>query len=375
LKVARDKAAKILRGGEERTNWSILHRYINDCLPQPDGSQVPRYELRYRNPVLNPYTTYFNDAAKRAYTTKREREEEGKLDEIDYSNLIQINIQGIYTRYCDIPMGQSFYEYVRKNCAFKESLREDDWGTATESKPPKRGWAVEIRGFTFYTGNEGKLGGLYFVADTFLENLRSRKSVLSPGDDPASKRLPLDISHTAILAWDTKTISGPKVPEFRYISGGIRLNEVVKGGSQSGGGMGPGGTGQTTPGGGKGGAASAGDGFGGAGGGGGSGRSDWQGLGSALGGSGSSSYSPGGSREGDMPEGAGTVRGPSFGGGAGAGGGGGAASGESAKVKPGERQRTEFIIVLFWTEPLPTDNVVPEGGGGGGDPGLPSRGQ
>ena len=77
-----------------------------------------------------------------------------------------------------------------------------------------------------------------------------------------------------------------------------------------------------------------------------------------------------------MPEGAGTVRGPSFGGGAGAGGGGGAASGESAKAKPGERQRTEFIIVLFWTEPLPTDNVVPEGGGGGGgDPGLPSRGQ
>src|SRR5262249_15360568 len=154
---------------------------------QPDGSQVPKYDLRYRTPVINPYTTYFNDAAKRAYTAKREREEEGKLDDIDYSNLIQINIQGIYSRYCDIPMATSFYENIRRNCLFKEWLREEDWGPATESKPPKKsGWAVEIRGFTFYSGSEGKLGGLYFIADTFLENLRTRKSVLSPGDDPAS---------------------------------------------------------------------------------------------------------------------------------------------------------------------------------------------
>src|SRR5262249_35372906 len=122
LRDARDKAAKILRGGEERTNWSILHRYINDCLPQPNGNNVPHYPLQFLNPVVVPYDKYYNDAAKRAFETKRDRDQEGKLDEIDYSNLIQINIQAIYARYCDIPMAQNFYEYVRNNCQLKDSL-------------------------------------------------------------------------------------------------------------------------------------------------------------------------------------------------------------------------------------------------------------
>src|SRR5262249_4790486 len=114
LRQARRRAEQILRGGEERTNWSILHRYINDCLPQPNGDTISNRNVpNGRNP-LNPLEKYYTDAAQRAYATKKAVDEEGRQDVIDWNNLVQINIQGIYTRYCDTQMSNHFYEYVKK---------------------------------------------------------------------------------------------------------------------------------------------------------------------------------------------------------------------------------------------------------------------
>jgi type IV pilus assembly protein PilM len=376
LKDARDRAAKILRGGEERTNWSILHRYINDCLPQPDGRNVPRYPLA---DGTVPWNKYNNDAAQRAYRTKRERDEEGRLDDIDWNNLMQINVQGIYTRYCDAQMASNYYDFVRDQAIEKTTLRATDWGGATERKPPGKGWAVEVRGFTYYTGKDPN--GVHFIIDTFLENLQMKKVVLSPGDDPASRKLDLKLSHFALLVWDAATVPGTKNTEFKFISGSVRLNDVVKSKNQAGGADmrsmmsgGGGGGGKTL---GVGGAGSA-DTGGGGGPGGGKSRGDWVGLGDQLSGSSGSSGSgtnyPGMTSREDSTQGRRGMPG--------AGSGSGATTEETPKTAVGERKRTEFIIVFFWQEDLPTEGEmpVPEGGGEGmpggtgGMPGMPARG-
>src|SRR5215471_8117685 len=102
---------------------------------------------------LNPLQTYYTEAASRAYETKLQRDQEGRQDDLDWNNLVQINIQGIYTRYCDVPMANTFYETIRKECEWPDSLQADDWGTPAARKPPtKPGWAIEVRGFTYFTG-------------------------------------------------------------------------------------------------------------------------------------------------------------------------------------------------------------------------------
>ncbi|HMO36297.1 MAG TPA: type IV pilus assembly protein PilM, partial [Gemmatales bacterium] len=38
---ARKAAANIIRGSEERINWPLFYRLLNDCLPRPNGSNLP----------------------------------------------------------------------------------------------------------------------------------------------------------------------------------------------------------------------------------------------------------------------------------------------------------------------------------------------
>jgi type IV pilus assembly protein PilM len=341
---AREQAAAILRGAEERTNWAIIHRYINECLPQPDGWHVPR----------GVYARYWTDAARSAYLDKKGRDEEGRKEETNLSELIQINLQSVYGRYCGTAELANVYNFVKAKALDLEPLNHQDWKVG----PPKDlGWFLEVRGYTYHKD------GINFVRSTFLDNLRSRKLVMSPLNDPSAHPLKLDVSHVAILAHDAQVLSPTHHPPFIYINSGLHLNDGVKGSGRVSGAAPPP---ASSSGGGSSGQMSVGDGTGGAGGGGGSSKRQdpWTGMGGALGAAGSLGGSaPTDRGAGGYPGapagiggGGGNVQLP--GGPAGGGFGGSPAGGSSVpepKLKAGERKRTEFVIVFYWKEPLPSE--------------------
>jgi hypothetical protein len=373
-------------------------RYINECLPQPYGLNVPlRYNADGRPDPNCPYVKYCTDNSRRAADLIREREEQGYKDEIELGDLIHINVHAVWARYCEVPMAQSFFNKVKSSPkAPPVCFEHPDWSKA----PEKVGWAIEVRGYTYHND------GLRFVMTTFMDKLRTgvqrqydadkkqwihEKGVVVPQNDPAGRWHKLDISHIAVLCYHTDIITAQNNPEFQYIKAPLFLNELVKAGSGGAGGLGGGSAGY--PGAPAGAGAGIGgpgmgspDGAGGAGGaGGGKARSDWTGLGSSGGGSGGGLGGIGGAGAGG---GMGVPSLPGLGGGGG--GLGGNTGGGDSYVKPlkaGERKRTEFVIVLYWHEPLPTE-PDPKGGfeeanqdfggypgaPGGGYPGYPSGG-
>ena len=366
LRKAREAAVSILRGSQERANWMTVLRYINECLPQPDGTNLPAvYENGRLDPTC-PLAVYFatNDAARRAAERLRELNQQGLRDEIDLGDLVQINVQSVWARYCTVPMATSFYNNVKKNAEDQESLQHPDWQTGP---PKKEGWAFEVRGYTYHRD------ALRFVLSTFLENLRTgkprldkngnwvwEKGVIAPLNDPAGKWVKLDISHVAIYRRHTETIASGKTAAFKYITSGLFLNDLVKGSSTTTG-AGAGGMSQMQGVGGSSGESSALAG-GGAGGGQTAKRDAWRGIGSQPGGS----------------SGAGTTDFGGYPGAASGGGGGGSVqlpgglsgggsttdsylnrSGTSRPgtrpLKAGDQVRTEFVIVFYWVEPRPTE--------------------
>jgi hypothetical protein len=341
-------------------NWALIHRYLNDCLPQPDGSNLSS------QPLGGPggptaLSLYWTDAARRSWIDLAEKQRQGIQDDISLNDLIQINIQGVYARYCTPAMTTAFSKIIPKRTNVVESIVSSEWDRPPQKADgqPKKGWAVEVRGYTYHKD------GFRFVLNTYLDNLRTRKGVWAPLNDPNPKWTKLDVSHVAMLVYDATIIKpGGNSPGFKYINQGLFLNELLAGstsgpaapggqGSMSGsagpGSMGLGGGDQTGAGPG---APAAG--------GGGTSRGAWSGLGSALGSSGSSGLGDGGMGKpgGGAPGAPGAPQLPSAPGfGSGSGTNQGPAVGDARAPLTGERKRTEFVIVLFWAEYLPTEPV------------------
>jgi type IV pilus assembly protein PilM len=382
LKKARQDAAAILRGGEERKNWALIHRYINECLPQPDGGNLP---LAVRN-------KYWTVDAEKANKEKKLRDEDGIKDELNLNNLIQINLQAIWARYCGVSEATLWFNFTKDRALDEAPMRHSDWRAPTGKPPAKPGWAMEVRGYTYH------VGGLDFVRETLLENLRTRKQVWFPLHDPHARPMNLEISHVAILVHKFDILSQTNNPGFTYIDKGIWLNEAL---SSGGGGAGGGGANAPAPAGGGGAGAAmgidpsqgAGAGGGKGGGGGGSRRRDaWVGLGSSAGASGGGMGGFGGGGPSGYPgrsDGGGNVSLPgAFGGGDLTGGAAGGAAGGGGKgpdvLKAGERKRTEFVIFFYWQEPLPSEpperdgdqnaTMEAQGGAPAGYPGYPGAG-
>jgi type IV pilus assembly protein PilM len=324
----RNAAADIIRGSEERINWPLFYRLLNDCLPRPDGRNLPSYELWDKSV---PSRDYWNHDAIRAREILLERVQQALLNEsFDQNHLIQINVTGVYSRFCDVPMANSFFTMAKSSTVNEYEIgvrtdwptyrNADDWKAA----PKKPGWAVEIRGYTYHQK------GHYFVAHTLVENLRTRKVVAWPLNSPTPQLTPLETSHVALLKYKDETISGGANPPFRLIDSPLYINNLVAtdGGGSGGGGGGGGQMSAAPPPPGSGGGMAAAPPPGG------------------IGGTGSSASAPG--TRGAPWTGLGVVPGS-----ANSGGGGG------GETKPGEkaapRKRTEFIIVLYWVEPLLTE--------------------
>jgi len=360
---ARKAAANIIRGSEERVNWPIFYRLLNDCLPRPNGSNLPNYPLW---DTIVP-AKYFTIDAQRAYTNLLDRIQQALLsDSFDQNDLIQVNITGVYARFCDVPMANSFFTNVIKqsNNMFPEGVKtdwpnsyhgNDDWKAA----PKKPGWVVEIRGYTYHKNAH------YFVAHTLAENLKTRKAVAWPLQNPSPTLTSLETSHIALLKY--KTTSNPS-EGFAFIDAPLYINSLVGSSNDAGGGVGGGGNDAAGAGGkgmaggvslgGPGGPTSGGSSSG-------SNRtSPWVGLGMVLGSAGGSGGmgGVGGAAGGEGPVGAmGGSKPPALGGTPGQ-----PAAGPTtgSGERSFERKRTEFILVMYWVEPLPTE---PEGPAKGQD--------
>jgi type IV pilus assembly protein PilM len=356
---ARKAAANIIRGSEERVNWPMFYRLLNDCLPRPDGTNLPDRTLWDGK---NPARQYWNDDARKAYDILLERNQQALLsDSFNQDHLIQVNITAVYARFCDLAMANNFFNnakhpnFNRNQVSVELGLPHgytgnDDWKKA----PDKPGWAIEIRGYTYHMDNK------YFVEKTFAENLKTRKTVAWPLQSPAPQLTTLDTSHVALINYAREWIKEKEAaPSGKLIDGSLFINDLVRGGGDGGGPDAAAGLGKNAAPGEAGGVGGGGAGD--------TSRGAWQGLGYAVpggsgasdagGGGGGGGMNKGGSRLGVAAGGAGgqSAAPPVFS----APGGGGAAA--PAPVEPGNRQnprdrgRTEFIIVMYWVEPLPTE--------------------
>ncbi len=353
---ARQAAANIIRGSEERVNWPIFYRLLNDCLPRPNGSNLPNYPLW---DTIIPTKAYYGIDSQRAYANLLERIQQALLsDSFDQNDLIQVNITGVYGRFCDIPMANNFFTNVKKssNNMFVNGFKtdwpnnyhgNDDWKEA----PKKPGWVVEIRGYTYHKD------GANFVDHTLVENLKTRKGVAWPLQNPSPTLTPLETSHVALLKY--KTTSNPN-DGFAFIDAPLYINSLVGSLNDAGGGGGGGANGVNKPGGMAGGAALGGGNPGASSGSGINRTNPWVGLGMVHGSAGGG-VGAGGVVGGDGIGAMGGGRNPASGTGTGQ-------PASDPKAGSGERsferKRTEFIIVMYWVEPLPTE---PEGPAKGQD--------
>jgi type IV pilus assembly protein PilM len=409
---------KIGSGVEERFNWPLLLQYIDDALPQPDGSKISaktssnveafkKYYLLNRDlkqpgeietiatrqafrawQMRNADPTMFL-ADLKADKSDKAADKADKAEDFIRKNLVQINIEGVDEMYAEDL--KPFYEAVLESNSGKLfGMKATEAGalrTAGKDKSfdklPKKGWVVELRCYTYYGANDNL--PLDFMIDTYVENLTNPEGLGFQISDEVKRLVREKISHVVVYSY--AVIKNPEPGNFKYIKASS-LPQVLGGG----GGMGMGGMGR---GGGEGGAGMFMKGRGaGAGGGVGPKPGDAAGPGGA-GGAGDDKKGPTmNARDNWTP--LGDLAGGAFGGGGGVGGaaggrggpgggmpdfmrgmkqprnpGGGKAPGPGLEVPggPGGSQppqnqqrvqtirtpRTEFVILFIWAEPTPSD--------------------
>jgi type IV pilus assembly protein PilM len=409
VQKTKDEVKALIAGQDERKNWIKLNEFVNFCLPVPGEAKDGGNLLDADQTVL--WSTPQGLEAIRKYQNRLARGLDPKVgwDDETRSALPVVEIDGVYARYTDNL--KAFLEKAKLDSKqitgleLDGMLDEDRKNFPTEEKPEEnKGWIVEIRGTTSYSqriryesGREDTVQGQQFVHRTLLRNLQreAKKVPAAPKDaegnpDPKKAEEILDpvrgrVSH--IFLWYAFPDLDPKLNKYLYLDNAPLADALMPAaaGSSSSSTDGAGGPMGVT-GGKTGGPGSIGSGDGGTG----SGTSttptigSWTPLlasggnrsGSSLGGEGPSVGGPGGIGAGGGTSGGGgsnpyapkgsssSTSGPSGMGGPNIGGpstdGGGGIGGvqpkttTTSKVKP----RYEFIILMVWKEPTPSDKFV-----------------
>lgn len=409
---ALEAAEAIIRGNRERLNWTLLHAFINGCLPQPNGENIPE-------PFLPKYWDTTRREAQLAYIRQMQLEGRDQRFRLERGHLLEVNIQGVYARHVFPQQAEMVLNSIYRDSTFgsNQFQNQRDWEVAGTpprlvNPPRKDGWLIEVHAFTYHEK------GVEFILDTLVYNLRDpskrrlelprnaeemarlvrnlleaerTRQVLQGGGDgkpssefgsgkaplgfekpfgkpggpgtaaaskPGEPEVPaLEIGYVALYQHRVDIVRQNQPKPFYKIGRQIWLNGLLRGtgsGDASGGGFGgrpmPGATGSGP----------AGDAGFGAGmlGGSGGGR-DWHGLGRPI-----SAGAFGGSDTG-MPgrPGAGNVGEPTP-----------EKDAATRQLLPGELRRTEAVIIFYWHEPRPTDPAIPPPvatpGTQGGMPGI-----
>jgi type IV pilus assembly protein PilM len=253
IKAAETAVKSVLAGQDERLNWIKFSKYVNDCLPRPDGSNLTDAQKN----------SYWNARAKAAYQKLVAHDPSAKKDpkanDDDFlSSLVQLNIEAFDARFTEDLAG--YLAAVKKDergqrlyglkPTAPEDLKNELKGSDGKSAA---GWVVELRGYVYHQRRES------FVIDTLVANLNrlARKGKAKPAaeqpadaaaaapdkpgeegkkpemEDPIANK----ISHAFL--YDFKPVDNPVPGQFDLI-GGSFLVGLVPGAGSAAGGMGEG---------------------------------------------------------------------------------------------------------------------------------------
>jgi type IV pilus assembly protein PilM len=194
---AKRKVLAMAGGINERLNWMHLNAFIDETLPQPDDGYGKTVRLsRATRDGVNAFETYWHkdmipkgkenayfagDQAWARYNALRAKLTSGQMptpeDQQEEENikkaLIKVHIEGVEAMYSD-DLPTEFFEKLlskdneSKTCARLLGLSSTEQGNVKTNKSnlPKAGWLIEIRGFTYHQDGER------FLRSTFVENMR-----------------------------------------------------------------------------------------------------------------------------------------------------------------------------------------------------------
>lgn len=369
LNDTRKQVESIVAGHTERLNWVKLMAFINNCLPheltaeeiarrQQEGRSTDKFALFGGR---DEATRFYGENGKKALDRQREIVRGIPKSEKD-PNFIDRPLDVKLRKHLplvEIEAVNSLYTDNLRSAA--EKLREvgtdGDWYNPADKErmPEGGGWIIEVRGYTYYDSGNAGVGPKSFLQRTLLQNLgresqpssQQTDSVEEASADPIRGRL----SHIMLYKyWNTTTreslppahVTGSFVNE---ISSGVSSTET---GSDDRGG--PSDKVPTTPGGSTP-SIKGSFGRGGFGGSYGSGASSWSPLGRFH--SASSTGSIDGPGRGGFP-GIGMPKGGGVGGPTSPGGGPDLVDPKASDAI----NRYEFVMVFFWNEPTPSDELM-----------------
>lgn len=205
----------LMAGKEERLNWVLLNRFLNDSLPVPalrvegkvkkagnkltitdahgknreftiDASIIALVNGQPVNPAdlrdgQDAAIVFQEDAgakkyweapaAKTAYLQHWSRQAGGRgldarPDDEGIQNLIHINLESVNALYCtDL---NAFFSQVQTKKDYADGMLVDAWKTAAPTGNNGKAWVVELRGYTYNKKRRE------FVMDTLVANLTNR---------------------------------------------------------------------------------------------------------------------------------------------------------------------------------------------------------
>ncbi|MFN4261515.1 MAG: type IV pilus assembly protein PilM [Gemmataceae bacterium] len=206
----------VLAGQDERINWIKLNKFINDCLPQPDGSNLKdsQKELYWAKPGMEDRVK--GQVAYEEFKQRLAGRQAGQEAQ-HLQDLIQFNIEAVdclFTDNLEHVFAQSPYFVIlnKRSPSVKEkadtiAMREQDY-----QKPPTGpGWIVQIRGFTDHKDTR------QFIINTLLENLKNADKAPT-GEANAQDKLPSvgsRVSH--VFLYRTQSVDNPDPDKFSLI--------------------------------------------------------------------------------------------------------------------------------------------------------------
>ena len=251
----------LVAGQAEFKNWVELTKFVNDCLPRPDGSNLPVS----KDPKVDFKKLYWTEVSKAPHSNKDITPMSGEMafkelnkrlagksaagegtskDEFGagIEDLVQINIQSFDTRFCEDLAG--YWSSLDNTMKDEENIRPKEHA---KKGPEGKGWIVEIQGYTLHHRKQD------FVRDTLLETLAAKgitdptKATADPAkpasgakdtatelDIPADGPIVNRISHVLLYQKKQVTVSHKDTP-FLIQS---NLTELARGMTSDPGGMG-----------------------------------------------------------------------------------------------------------------------------------------
>jgi type IV pilus assembly protein PilM len=368
--TANEVAVKsIIAGQDERPNWLLLNQYINECLPHVNNLN-PKADKIYHNGRA--------EEAQREYELRLASGLAGDTREEpkNLGDLVQVSVEAVFPAFTDNL--KDYYNNLDQQGKLRDMYELDKGAPA----PDGPGWVVELRGYTFHQAKQ------QFVIDALVGNLATHRREVNkegtpaaaggapapvaappkpgaaPPPAPAAASAPAGAKPAATIAtgnadpilnrvthvvlYQYEPVADPVPGQFKLINTSMVRSLL---GSAAGGGAPGGGPGAM--------------GAGGPGGAGGPNFGSWQALGSSVTagsggpGGGPGSYVPSAAMRAPIPSAAPGKPGVP----------GGEAPGKTLEASK-RQARTEFIVMLIWREPTPSDKLMTpdEGGAGGGRP-------